>query len=77
MQLAAQVISFLLAGYETNANTMAFVVYFLSTHPEAQRRLQQEVDDVLGGRAPTLDDIPKVRGLAMTKLELVAVRLCL
>jgi cytochrome P450 len=60
LQVVAQVIGFLLAGYETTANTMAFLVYFLSTHPEAQQKLQQEVDDVLGGRAPTLEDIPKV-----------------
>jgi hypothetical protein len=62
MQLAAQVNTFLLGGYETTANSLSFLVYYLSTHPEAQKRLQQEVDDVLEGRAPTMDDIPKVCG---------------
>ena len=36
LQLATQVITFLLAGYETTANAMGFLIYFLSTHPEAQ-----------------------------------------
>jgi cytochrome P450 len=61
VQLAAQVILFLLAGYETTANSLSFLSYYLSTHPEAQQKLQQEVDTVLGGRAPTLEDLPKVR----------------
>jgi hypothetical protein len=61
MQLAAQVQTFLLAGYDTTTNAMSFLLYFLSSHSEAQRKLQQEVDTVLGGRAPTLEDIPKVR----------------
>ena len=60
LQLAAQVMTFLLGGYETTANAMAFLIYYLSTHPDAQRRLQEEVDTVLKGQAPTLDDIPKV-----------------
>jgi cytochrome P450 len=51
---------FLFAGYETTTNTLAFLVYFLSTNPEAQRKLHQEVDKVLGERPATLDDAPKV-----------------
>jgi hypothetical protein len=62
--VVAQVIGFLLGGYETTANALAFLIYYLSTHPEAQTKLQQEVDDVLGGRAATLEDIPKVKHLA-------------
>jgi cytochrome P450 len=51
---------FLLAGYETTANSLSFLVYYLSTHPEAQEKLQHEVDSVLGGRPPALEDLPKV-----------------
>lgn len=32
------------AGYETTANALAFAIYCLSTHPEAQARLLAEVD---------------------------------
>jgi cytochrome P450 len=59
-QLAAQAIMFLLASYETTGNTLSFLTYYLSTHLESQRKVQQEVDSVLGGKAPTLNDLPKV-----------------
>jgi cytochrome P450 len=60
LQLAAQVCMFLFAGYETTANSLSFLIYYLSTHPEAQRKLHQEVDSVLEGRVPTPNDVPKV-----------------
>ena len=34
----------ILAGYETTANTLAYSVYLLGKHPDAQQRLLQEVD---------------------------------
>jgi cytochrome P450 len=51
---------FLLALYETTGNTLSFLSYYLSTHLESQRKVQQEVDSVLGGNTPTLNDLPKV-----------------
>lgn len=45
------------AGHETTARTMTFAWYALATHPHAAERLHEELDRVLGGRAPTLDDL--------------------
>lgn len=47
-----------LAGHETTANTLSFVWYLLSQAPEVEARLHAELDAVLGGRAPTLADVP-------------------
>lgn len=44
-EVVGQAFVFLLAGYETSSNTLAFTCYLLALHPECQRRLQQEVDD--------------------------------
>ncbi|KAK7882256.1 hypothetical protein WMY93_028430 [Mugilogobius chulae] len=44
-EVIGQAFVFLLAGYETSSNTLAFTCYLLALHPECQRRLQEEVDD--------------------------------
>ena len=44
-EVVGQAFIFLLAGYETSSNTISFACYLLATHPECQRRAQQEVDD--------------------------------
>ena len=46
----------LFAGYETVATGMAWAFYHLSRNPEARKKLEREVDEVLGGRAPTAED---------------------
>jgi cytochrome P450 len=49
-----------LAGHETTAIALAWTWYLLSTHPDAESHLHQEVDEVLGDRPPTVADIPKL-----------------
>jgi cytochrome P450 len=48
------------AGHETTANTMSWIWYLLATHPEAERKLWTELDEVLGGRLPTAEDVPRL-----------------
>ena len=48
------------AGHETTAVAMTFTWYLLSQHPEAEARLHAELDAVLGGRAPTAEDVPNL-----------------
>lgn len=45
------------AGHETTARTMTFTWYALATNPEVAERLHAELDRVLGGRLPTVDDL--------------------
>lgn len=60
-QLRDEVITLLMAGHETTAVAMTWVWYLLSKHPAVQQRLHQELAEVLGGRTPTLDDLPKLK----------------
>ena len=46
----ASCITFLLAGYETTSNALAYTTYLLALHPEVQERLYQEVKDVIKGK---------------------------
>jgi cytochrome P450 len=55
-----EVITMFVAGHETTAAAMAWVWYLLSQHPAVEARLHAELDQVLGGRAPTIADLPKL-----------------
>ena len=55
-----EVITIFMAGHETTAVTMTWVWYLLSQHPAQEARLHAELDDVLGGRAPTAEDLPNL-----------------
>lgn len=60
-ELRDEVMTFLLAGHETTANALGWTWYLLALNPGARDRLIQEVDDVLGGRTPSHDDLDRLR----------------
>uniref|UniRef100_A0A667YCW1 Thromboxane-A synthase n=1 Tax=Myripristis murdjan TaxID=586833 RepID=A0A667YCW1_9TELE len=43
-EIVGQAFIFLLAGYETSSNTLAFTCYLLAIHPDCQSKVQEEVD---------------------------------
>jgi cytochrome P450 len=57
-ELRDEIITTFAAGHETTAITLTWTFYLLSQHPRVLRRLQEEVDGVLHGRTPTLEDLP-------------------
>ncbi|MFX8235007.1 cytochrome P450, partial [Acinetobacter baumannii] len=50
-QVAGNVLTMLLAGEDTTANTLAWMIWLLSRHPEALAQARAEVDRVLGDAA--------------------------
>jgi cytochrome P450 len=52
-----EVIIIFLAGHETSSLAATYVWYLLSLHPQEEAKLHAELDAVLGGRAPTYDDL--------------------
>ena len=60
-QLRDEVMTLLLAGHETTATSLAWCLHLLEQHPEVEERLHAEVDEVLGGRVPVLEDLPRLR----------------
>ena len=60
-QLRDEILTLFLAGHETTANALSWTWYLLATHPEAERSFFEELDGVLGGRTPTLDDLESLR----------------
>ncbi|HJU65280.1 MAG TPA: cytochrome P450 [Gemmatimonadaceae bacterium] len=68
-QLRDEVMTILLAGHETTANAMTFTWYLLARHADARARLLNELADVLDGRLPTADDVPKLPYTRMVLAE--------
>jgi cytochrome P450 len=50
-EIQDQAITFLLAGTESTANTIAWALYLVARNPDLQQRLNTEVDSVLAGSA--------------------------
>lgn len=55
-----QVVTIMMAGHETTASALGWIWYLLSQHPSEEKKLHQELDQVLNGRAPTFEDIPNL-----------------
>jgi cytochrome P450 len=60
-QLRDEMLTIMLAGHETTANALSWCWYLLAQHPEAEVRLHEELERVLGGRAPSREDIPELK----------------
>jgi cytochrome P450 len=60
-QVRVEVMTFLLAGQETTSLALTWTWYVLSQHAWVQRRLEEEVDAVLGERRPEYTDLEKLR----------------
>jgi cytochrome P450 len=60
-QLRDESITLFLAGHETTANALSWTWWLLAQNPEAENILHAELDSLLAGRAPTLDDVPKLK----------------
>lgn len=59
-QLRDEIMTFLLAGHETTAVSLSWTWYLLSEHPEVAQKLRQELNDLLGGRTPQLEDLARL-----------------
>jgi cytochrome P450 len=49
-----------LAGHDTTAAALTWSWHLLATHPDVDRRLHRELDEVLGARDPRSDDCPSL-----------------
>jgi cytochrome P450 len=68
-QVRDEALTLFLAGHETTANALTWTWYLLSQNPEAEAKFHDEIDQVLGGRAPGLDDLPRLRYTEMVFAE--------
>lgn len=74
-EIMGNVMTLLLAGEDTTANTIAWAVHFLTLYPDVQSRLREEAIGALGDRvlpdAPEmLDDMPYLEAVAFETMRL-------
>lgn len=53
----------ILTGHETTAAGLSWMWYLLAKYPYYRNLLEEELQEVLGDRSPTLDDLPKLNML--------------
>jgi cytochrome P450 len=68
-ELRDEVLTIFLAGFETVANALSWTWLLLGQNPEAEARLQAELDAALAGRLPTLEDLPRLPYTEMVVAE--------
>ncbi|KAF8918928.1 cytochrome P450 monooxygenase pc-3 [Mucidula mucida] len=56
-----ELLNILVAGRDTTASLLTFSVYALSRNPDVTRKLREEIESVVGHRAPTYDDIRNMK----------------
>src|SRR6266403_904908 len=59
-QLRDETITLFLAGHETTASTLSWTWWLLAQNPGVEATLHGQLDVVLGGRTPTLADLPNL-----------------
>jgi cytochrome P450 len=59
-QLRDEAVTIFLAGHETTALSLFYAFFLLALHPEVESRLNDELAHVLGGRLPTVADVPNL-----------------
>ncbi|MFT3767304.1 MAG: cytochrome P450 [Minicystis sp.] len=59
-QIRDELVTLFITGSETIAATMTWAWYAIEQHPEVERRLRDEIDAVLGARAPTFADLARM-----------------
>jgi cytochrome P450 len=68
-QVRDEAMTIFLAGHETTANALTWTFYLLSQHADVEARLHEELDQVLGGRTPLMDDVARLPYTEMVLTE--------
>jgi cytochrome P450 len=60
-QVYDEVVTLLTGGIETTALALSWLFHEVGRHPRVEQRWHEELDEVLGGRPVTHDDVPRLR----------------
>lgn len=59
-QLHDEVMTVMAAGIETASTSLTWLFHEVGSRPDIERRLHAELDEVLGSRPVTFEDLPKL-----------------
>ncbi len=60
-QVRDEALTLFLAGHETTANAMTWTFYLLSQNIEKEAKLHEELNEVLSGRTPSMEDVANLK----------------
>lgn len=60
-QVRDEAVTLFMAGHETTANALVWTWLFLAEHADVEAKLHAELDEVLGARDATADDVPRLK----------------
>ena len=77
-EISGNILTMLVAGEDTTAYTLAWMVHFMAEYPDVQERMQREVDEVLGHASmlqsfQDQEQFPYIEAVAYETLRLKAV----
>ncbi|MCU0497209.1 MAG: cytochrome P450 [Anaerolineae bacterium] len=70
-QIRDEVMTMFVAGQDSTGFTLSWALYHLSQDPAVQEQVEAEVAEVLGGRAPTFADLPRLTYTQMVIKEVL------
>ncbi|MCB0640833.1 MAG: cytochrome P450 [Phaeodactylibacter sp.] len=73
-QIRDEALTLFLTAFDTTSLALTWTWYLLAQNPEAEAELQAEVDQVLEGRTPTVEDLPQLKYTRMVLGESMRVR---
>ena len=68
-QLRDDLMTMMIAGHETTAAVLTWALFELTRNPECMKKIQKEIDEVVGDRVPTYEDIKKMKYLRLVVAE--------
>ncbi|MDI3404253.1 cytochrome P450 [Streptomyces cavernicola] len=66
-----ELVTILFAGTETTASALSWTFHELARHPDVEKQLVAEIDEVVGDRQVTIEDIPRLPGIRRVLDEVI------
>ncbi len=68
-QVRDEAMTLFLAGHDTTTNALTWAWYLLAQHSDVEAKLYDELDAVLAGRLPSIEDFPRLKYTEMVFAE--------
>lgn len=70
-EIRDELVTILFAGTETTASTLSWALHHLAEHPEVEKQLVAEIDEVVGDRPVAFDDVPRLASIQRVLDEVI------
>ncbi|GMR42785.1 hypothetical protein PMAYCL1PPCAC_12980, partial [Pristionchus mayeri] len=68
-EVVMQIVIFILAGFDTTSNALAYTVWMLANHPEVMKKCQEEIDECCREESISYEDLNQLKYVEATCKE--------